>query len=103
MLDRNWASNICRPEVNAEERKCRTKRIERPDALLSCIHDLQFSHTRAFGEVKPISADNRSIALDFARLSVFGKDAIDVSKLNRVISFQAIGKEWYVKIMVYRN
>ncbi|CDH57262.1 hypothetical protein RO3G_07068 [Lichtheimia corymbifera JMRC:FSU:9682] len=79
------------PEVNAEERKCRTKRIERPDALLSCIHDLQFSHTRAFGEVKPISADNRSIALDFARLSVFGKDAIDVSKLNRVISFQAIG------------
>lgn len=81
-----------RPETNAEERKCRTTRVERPDAILSDIEDMQFTRSRVFGEVKPEDADSRSMGVDFVRIAVFGKDAIDHHKLNKVLLFQVIGK-----------
>ena len=37
-------------------------------------------------------ADSRSMGVNFVRIGVFGKDAIDQHKLNKVILFQAIGK-----------
>lgn len=42
--------------------------------------------------MKPNGADSRSMGVDFVRIGVFGKDAIDQHKLNKVILFQAIGK-----------
>lgn len=82
----------CRPEINAEERKCRTNRVERPDAILNDIEDMQFTRSRVFGEVKPEDTDSRSMGVDFVRIAVFGKDAIDCHMLNKVLLFQVIGK-----------
>lgn len=82
------------PEINADERRCRTQRIERPDGIISDISNLQFMKARAFGEVKPSNVDNRSAAIDLVRLCVFGKDNIDVHKADKVLLFHVIGKEF---------
>lgn len=54
-----------RPEINASERKCRMRRVERPDAILSDIQGLSFGRSRVFGEVKSKAADERSKAMNF--------------------------------------
>ncbi|KAI7877015.1 hypothetical protein K492DRAFT_181198 [Lichtheimia hyalospora FSU 10163] len=86
-----FSSRLRWPEINAEERKFRTRRVERPDASLSDIEEMQPTKSRIFGEVKPEDADSCSMGVDFVRIGVFGKDAIDQHKLNKVILFQAIG------------
>ncbi|CDH54442.1 predicted protein [Lichtheimia corymbifera JMRC:FSU:9682] len=97
-----YSSRLRWPEINAEERKCRTNRVERPDAILSDIEDMQFTRSRVFREVKPEDADSRSMGVDFVRIAVFGKDAIDCHMLNKVLLFQVIGCKvtFYVQALV---
>ena len=91
------------PKINAEERRCRTRRTERPDAIISHVSDLMFSESRAFGEAKSETADFKHIAIDFMRLAVFGKGCIDVNKMNKVLLFQIIGKDYYWINLVNRK
>ncbi|KAI7855242.1 hypothetical protein BDC45DRAFT_534923 [Circinella umbellata] len=40
------------PETNVKKRACRTKRVARPDDVLSTIESITFSNSKMFGEVK---------------------------------------------------
>ncbi|KAG2223621.1 hypothetical protein INT45_009980 [Circinella minor] len=79
------------PEINTDERTCRTKRVQRPDSVLNDIDSLAFGCSRLFGEVKPDAATDRLNAIDLLRLSRFAKDAIDFSRAKQIITFQAVG------------
>ncbi|KAL1933422.1 hypothetical protein VTP01DRAFT_7512 [Rhizomucor pusillus] len=57
-----FSSGSCRLRC---ERKCRMRRVERPDAILSDIQGLSFGRSRVFGEVKSKAADERSKAMNF--------------------------------------
>ncbi|KAI9249433.1 hypothetical protein BDA99DRAFT_564396 [Phascolomyces articulosus] len=71
--------NELAPEINADERKCRTQRVQRPGSVLSVIDLLTFGRTHLFSEVKPDTVTNCPNAIDLLRLSRFAKDAIDFS------------------------
>ncbi|KAI7858983.1 hypothetical protein BDC45DRAFT_433388, partial [Circinella umbellata] len=55
----------------------------------------------AFGEAKSETADFKHTAIDFTRLAVFGKDCIDVNKMNKVLLFQIIGSKlsFYIEFL----
>ncbi|KAI9275440.1 hypothetical protein BDA99DRAFT_495467 [Phascolomyces articulosus] len=79
------------PETNAKERVCRTKRLARPDSILSKIDSLAFSNSRMFGEVKGWDASDNLCAIDLMRLVKFAKDTIDTTRVDKVMVFHAIG------------
>ncbi|KAI7853839.1 hypothetical protein BDC45DRAFT_510241 [Circinella umbellata] len=89
------SSSQCRlrwPEVNADIRKCRTNRTQRPDAILSEVEGVKYSSCIAYGEAKGTDSDNHGRAVDLVRLGIFGKDCLDANRLNHVILFQIIGE-----------
>ncbi|KAI7855754.1 hypothetical protein BDC45DRAFT_75862 [Circinella umbellata] len=94
------SSSTCRlrwPEVNADVRKYRTTRTQRPDAMISEVKGVQYSKCVAYGEAKAANMDNHGKGVDLIRLAVFGKDCIDAYKLNHVITFQIAAVTFFVE------
>ena len=77
--------------MNADVRKYRTTRTQRPDAMISKVKGVQYLKCVAYGEAKAANTDNHGKGVDLIRLAVFGKDCIDAYKLNHVITFQIAG------------
>lgn len=71
--------------------------------MLTTIDSNVFGKSLMFGEVKPCNADSNLKAMDLLRLAVFGKDAIDVNKWNKVLLFQIIGNYIYHGFVICDN
>lgn len=65
---------------------------KRPDYITDVYEEFEFSHPTAFGEIKVESSKDLSKIIDFYRLGIFGKQAIENHNLSGVILFQSIGK-----------
>lgn len=79
-----------RPEINADVRKCRTTRIQRPNPMVSEVKGVQYSKCIAYRNVKAANTDNHVQGVDLVLLEVFGKGEIDAYWLNHVITFQVV-------------
>ena len=59
--------------------------------MISEVQGVQYSKCIAYGEAKAANTDNHGKGVHLVRLAVFGKDYIDMYKLNHVITFQIVG------------
>lgn len=66
---------------------------KRPDYIADIYHRYNFSHSSSFGEIKIDNAPDTRKVLDFYRLAIFGKGAIEKHSLSGIVTFQVIGKE----------
>lgn len=66
---------------------------KRPDYIADVYHRYNFSHSSSFGEIKIDNAPDTRKVLDFYRLAIFGKGAIEKHSLSGIVTFQVIGKE----------
>ncbi|KAG2217463.1 hypothetical protein INT45_011899 [Circinella minor] len=77
-----------RPEVNADVRRCRTTRTQRPDAMVLEVKGVHYAKCIAYGKAKAANTDIHGKGVDLdVRLAVFSKNYIDVNKLNHVVAF----------------
>ncbi|CEI96186.1 hypothetical protein RMCBS344292_10352 [Rhizopus microsporus] len=64
---------------------------KRPDYIADVYHRYNFSHSSSFGEIKVDNAPDTRKVLDFYRLAIFGKGAIEKHSLSGIVTFQVIG------------
>lgn len=69
---------------------------KRSDHITDVYEQFEFSHPQVFGEIKAERAQDLSKIIDFYRLGVLGKQAIEDYSLNGVILFQSIGKYYMI-------
>jgi hypothetical protein len=65
---------------------------KRLDYITDVYDQYEFSHSTGFGETKIRNALNLGNIIDFYRLALFGKLALEKHRLNGVILFQSIGE-----------
>lgn len=76
---------------------------KRPDYIADVYHRYNFSHSSSFGEIKIDNAPDTRKVLDFYRLAIFGKGAIEKHSLSGIVTFQVIGKELVKKETITRQ
>ncbi|CAO3654370.1 unnamed protein product [Cunninghamella echinulata] len=66
----------------------------RPDSTIVTLDGYCFDYNRGFGEVKSKYHYEKhdNLSKDLARVGVFSKNAIDISNMNGVLGFQAVGR-----------
>lgn len=80
------------PETSPDERKLRTGKVKRPDAIASFVRQAKTTHSAAFFEIKNAAYKNRKRILmtDLHKLVHYGKDALDAGVKTPVLA-QVIG------------
>ncbi|KAG0757004.1 hypothetical protein G6F57_002552 [Rhizopus arrhizus] len=64
---------------------------KRPDYIVDVYERYQYAYSSCFGEIKIEKANETLKVLDFYRLAIFGRNAIESHNLNGIICFQTIG------------
>ncbi|KAG1521016.1 hypothetical protein G6F46_004969 [Rhizopus delemar] len=64
---------------------------KRPDYIVDVYERYQYAYSSCFGEIKIEKANDTLKVLDFYRLAIFGRNAIESHNLNGIICFQTIG------------